>query len=70
MRAASENLMAQLKAAGVEVDPKAAFRALQMFGGEGFEKTNGLDGLHEAMRRGEDGEGDGEGEGESGSSKK
>lgn len=60
LRAAAENLMMQLKAAGVEVDPKAAFAALQAFGGSGFESTNGLNGLQEMIRKGEGNKGDGE----------
>lgn len=64
LRAAAERLMAALRASGVEVDPKVALQALQMMGGDGFDKLkNGLEGYHEKVRTGEDGEGEGEGEG-------
>lgn len=57
--------MAALRASGVEVDPKVALQALQMMGGDGFDKLkNGLEGYHEKVRTGEDGEGEGEGDGE------
>ena len=46
--------MSSLKNAGIEVDPKAAFKALSMMGGEGFESNKDLSDLHEAMRRGEE----------------
>jgi hypothetical protein len=49
---------------GIEVDPKAAFTALKMMGGEGFEGNQELNDLHAAMRRSEGGDGEGEGEGE------
>lgn len=63
LRAAAERLMAALRTAGVEVDPKVALQALQMMGGEGFEGLkNGLSDYHEKVRK--DGEGEGEGEGE------
>ncbi|GAA5921809.1 hypothetical protein JCM3775_001834 [Rhodotorula graminis] len=63
LRAAAERLMAALRGAGVEVDPKVALQALQMMGGEGFEGLkNGLSDYHEKVRK--DGEGEGEGEGE------
>ncbi|ORY89325.1 hypothetical protein BCR35DRAFT_300460 [Leucosporidium creatinivorum] len=63
LRQAAENLMLSLKAAGIEVDPKAAFTALKMMGGEGFEGNQELNDLHNAMRKSEGGEGEGEGEG-------
>lgn len=58
--------MNALRSAGIEVDPKNAFRALQMMGGEGFEGNQELNALHDAMRRGSgDGKGNkGEGEGD------
>lgn len=60
LRSAAEQLMTSLKNAGIEVDPQAAFKALKMMGGEGFEGNQELSDLHEAMRRGEEeGEGDG-----------
>lgn len=60
LRAAAERLMAALRSAGVEVDPKQAFQALQMMGGEGFEQLkNGLDGYHEKARRGDEGDDEG-----------
>ncbi|GAA6034127.1 hypothetical protein JCM8097_000709 [Rhodosporidiobolus ruineniae] len=62
LRAAAERLMAALKSSGIEVDPRQAFQALSMMGGEGFDSVkNGLEGLHEKVRRG-DGNGEGEGE--------
>lgn len=60
LREAASNLMLALKAAGIEVDPRTAFKALQAMGGDGFEKASGLDGLHAAMRT--DGKKGGEGE--------
>lgn len=63
LRAAAERLMAALRNAGVEVDPKVALQALQMMGGEGFDQLkNGLQGYHDKVRK--DGESEGEGEGE------
>ncbi|POY72262.1 hypothetical protein BMF94_4705 [Rhodotorula taiwanensis] len=61
LRAASERLMAALRAAGVEFNPAEAFQALQQMGGEGFEKMaeKGLKAYHDEVRKG--GEGDGEG---------
>ncbi|GAA6013760.1 hypothetical protein JCM10207_008182 [Rhodosporidiobolus poonsookiae] len=62
LRAAAERLMAALKNAGIDVDPRQALQALQMMGGEGFDKLKGgLEGLHDRVRKGgwEDGEGEG-----------
>lgn len=59
--------MASLRSAGIEVDPRNAFKALQMMGGAGFEGTTGLEDLHEAARRSDeekDGKKGGKGEGE------
>ncbi|BGP48401.1 hypothetical protein JCM10450v2_004274 [Rhodotorula kratochvilovae] len=62
LRAAAEALMAALRGAGVEVDPKVALQALQMMGGDGFDKLKGgLEGYHEKVRKGEGEDGDGEG---------
>ncbi|SCZ88407.1 BZ3500_MvSof-1268-A1-R1_Chr2-1g04390 [Microbotryum saponariae] len=69
LRAAAESLMAALRSAGIEVDPKQAFNALQMMGGAGFEDKNSLKDLHEAVRKGE-GEDGGDGEGKEGEGKK
>ncbi|KAK4054506.1 hypothetical protein OIV83_001000 [Microbotryomycetes sp. JL201] len=63
MREAAERLMKVLRASGIEVDPQAAFRALQMMGGEGFEGNMEINALHEAMRKAE---GDGSDEGDKG----
>ncbi|GAA5856752.1 hypothetical protein JCM8547_008822 [Rhodosporidiobolus lusitaniae] len=68
LRLAAERLMSSLRTAGIEIDPKQAFQALQMMGGEGFEGfKGGLGGLHEKVRGwgggGKKGEGEGEGEG-------
>ncbi|GAA5824154.1 hypothetical protein JCM3770_001411 [Rhodotorula araucariae] len=64
LRAAAEALMAALRGAGVEVDPKVALQALQMMGGEGFDKLKGgLEGYHEKVRTGEGEDGEGEGKG-------
>ncbi|KAM0791326.1 hypothetical protein ACM66B_005796 [Microbotryomycetes sp. NB124-2] len=63
MREAAERLMKVLRDSGVEVDPQAAFRALQMMGGEGFEGNIELNALHEAMRKSE---GDGSDDGDKG----
>ncbi|GAA5822223.1 hypothetical protein JCM5353_001536 [Sporobolomyces roseus] len=62
LREAAERLMASLRGAGIEVDPKEAFKALQMMG-EGFGGMGGLGGLHSKVNSGK-GEGEGEGEGE------
>lgn len=66
LRSAAEKLMAALKGAGIEVDPKEAFKALQMMGDGfgGLGATNGLGGFHEGVNKGGKGEGEGEGEGE------
>ena len=72
LRAASERLMAALRAAGVEFNPAEAFQALQQMGGEGFEKMaeKGLEAYHEKVRTAS-GKGEGEeGEGNNGGSKK
>ncbi|KDE09169.1 hypothetical protein MVLG_00491 [Microbotryum lychnidis-dioicae p1A1 Lamole] len=75
LRTAAESLMVALRSAGIQVDPKQAFNALQMMGGAGFEDKNSLKDLHEAVRKGkgeeggEGGEGEGEGEGEKGGKK-
>ncbi|GAA5892089.1 hypothetical protein JCM5296_004055 [Sporobolomyces johnsonii] len=68
LRAAAERLMAALRGAGIEIDPSQAFRALQMMGGDGFDGTKGVPGLHEMVNKGDgnDGEGEGEGEGKGG----
>ncbi|GAA5983643.1 hypothetical protein JCM10908_000364 [Rhodotorula pacifica] len=66
LRAASERLMAALRAAGVEFNPAEAFQALQQMGGEGFEKMaeKGLEAYHEKVRMASGkGEGDEGGEG-------
>ncbi|GAA5820178.1 hypothetical protein JCM11251_005515 [Rhodosporidiobolus azoricus] len=60
LRAAAEHLMASLKRAGIEIDPRQAFQALSMMGGKGFEGASGLESLHEKVRKGENGEGEGE----------
>ncbi|GAA5986155.1 hypothetical protein JCM5350_006520 [Sporobolomyces pararoseus] len=64
LRSAAERLMASLKAAGIEVDPKEAFKALQMmgtgFGGLGADGD--LSGFHQGVNKGGKGEGEGEGE--------
>lgn len=62
LREAAERLMASLRGAGIEVDPKEAFKALQMMG-EGFGGMGGLGGFHSKVNSGK-GEGEGEGEGE------
>lgn len=63
LRSAAERLMASLKAAGIEVDPKEAFKALQMmgtgFGGLGADGD--LSGFHQGVNKGGKGEGEGEG---------
>ncbi|GAA5833472.1 hypothetical protein JCM9279_001536 [Rhodotorula babjevae] len=65
LRAAAERLMAALRGAGVEVDPKVALQALQMMGGEGFDQLkNGLQDYHDKVRKDGEGEGEGEGDGE------
>lgn len=53
--------MSILRSSGIEIDPQAAFKALQMMGGDGFENNQELNALHEAMRKaeGNDGEDDG-----------
>jgi hypothetical protein len=66
LRSAAEKLMNSLKKAGIEVDPKEAFKALQMmgtgFGGLGSDGD--LSGFHRGVNKGGKGEGEGEGEGE------
>ncbi|KAK4056703.1 hypothetical protein OIO90_002255 [Microbotryomycetes sp. JL221] len=60
MRQAAEKLMRILRESGIEIDPQAAFKALQMMGGQGFEGNMEVNALHEAMRKGEGSdEGDG-----------
>ncbi|GAA5942183.1 uncharacterized protein JCM15063_002034 [Sporobolomyces koalae] len=58
LRQAAERLMAALKSAGIEVDPKEAFKALQMMGKD-FGGMGGLGGFHEGVNKGGKGEGEG-----------
>ncbi|GAA6021921.1 hypothetical protein JCM11491_004795 [Sporobolomyces phaffii] len=75
LRQAAERLMHALKAAGIEIDPKEAFKALQMMGGEGFPGAAGassdLNALHRAVNKGSNGgRDDGGDEGQGGGDKK
>ncbi|GAA5915356.1 Dpc13p [Sporobolomyces salmoneus] len=62
LRSAAEDLMKSLKEAGIEVDPKEAFKALSMMGDETLRSFGEGAKFHEGVNKGGKGEGeDGEG---------